>query len=512
MCFAGLVLGGAGLWREYHTLQNCHDCLREPWSSCSLALPPAKRVGTMLLNKRAISIKARQGYKKGGAEMLRGRIKSILLGCTSIGVLLVTAAAANAGGFALREQSAYGQGSSFAGIAAGGALSSMFWNPATMTQFYGKTFEANLTGVMPHASHSFTTSTFGAFGAPGNTGLDALVPSTYSSWQLNDKLWVGLSVNAPFGLGVHFPQLNSASSGSGGSANVQTYNFAPSVAYKLNDMVSVAVGLQAEYIKASYDALLNAPAPLLIGTLNGGDWAFGWTAGVTFTPLRKTTIGVGYRSGLDHKINGTWDVPAGIITQRGSVNLNLKLPDTLTIGLRQGIGDRFTLLAGVEWANWSRIGTVPVLQPNGAPVTVGVGATPLQFPFNYRDGWFYSLGGEYKLDPAWTVRAGIAFERTPIADNVRTTRIPDNDRMWYSVGATYMPASLKGFTFDLGYSFIDVKSASVCMGVASGCPTNPWSGAATYIGSVKSTINIVSVAMRYQWDDVAPTVKQVYAK
>ncbi|MDO8874722.1 MAG: outer membrane protein transport protein, partial [Pseudolabrys sp.] len=249
-----------------------------------------------------------------------------------------------------------------------------------------------------------------------------------------------------------------------------------------------------------------------IGTLNGGDWGFGWTAGVTFTPLPKTVIGIGYRSGIDHNINGTWDVPAGApATQPGSVNLKLKLPDTVTFGLRQGIGDRFTLLAGVEWANWSRIGTVPVLQPNGAPVTVGAGT--LAFPFNYRDGWFFSLGGEYKVDPAWTVRAGIAFERSPIADNVRTARIPDNDRMWYSVGASFKPASLKGFTFDLGYSFVDVKSASVCMGPpASGCPTNPWSGATTYIGSAKTHINIISVAARYQWDAAPPPVKQVYLK
>ncbi|MQA67450.1 MAG: transporter, partial [Alphaproteobacteria bacterium] len=42
-----------------------------------------------------------------------------------------------AGGFAIREQSVYGQGASFAGIAAGGALSGMFWNPAVMTQFAG---------------------------------------------------------------------------------------------------------------------------------------------------------------------------------------------------------------------------------------------------------------------------------------------------------------------------------------------------------------------------------------
>ena len=81
--------------------------------------------------------------------MSRRRIKSVALGCVSLGVLLVATAGANAGGFAIREQSAYGQGSSFAGVAAGGALSSMFWNPATMTQFNGKTIERDLTRHYP---------------------------------------------------------------------------------------------------------------------------------------------------------------------------------------------------------------------------------------------------------------------------------------------------------------------------------------------------------------------------
>jgi len=104
------------------------------------------------------------------------------------------------------------------------------------------------------------------------------------------------------------------------------------------------------------------------------------------------------------------------------------------------------------------------------------------------------------------VRAGIAFEKSPVTDGVRTTRIPDNDRMWYSVGASYKPASLKGFTFDAGYSFIDVKDAPVCVGVAVGCASNPWSSStgAGYNGSVKSYINIVSIGVRYQWGDTAP--------
>lgn len=442
--------------------------------------------------------------------MLRGRIKSILLGCTSLGVLLVATAAANAGGFALREQSAYGQGSSFAGIAAGGALSSMFWNPATITQFNGKTVEQVVTGILPSASHSYSTATLGAFGnAPSNSGIDAVVPSGYASWQFNEKLWLGLSMNAPFGLGVHFPQL-WAGSQYGQSSKVESYNFSPTIAYKINDWISVAVGAQAQYMKVSYDAFISA-APLLIGSINGAGWGWGWTAGVTLTPTSTTTLGIGYRSAINQDINGTLNVPVGVAgSTRGSVNTTLNLPDMLTIGLRQRLTDRFTLLAGYEWSGWSRIGTAVVRQPNGAPATIG--GTAVALPFQYSDGQYVSIGGEYVINQAWTARAGIGFEKSPITDNVRTPRLPDADRIWYSVGASYKPASIRGLTLDVGYSYIDVKDASVCLGLASGCPTNPWSGATTYVGSVRSHVNIVSIGVRYQWDADPAVTKQVYHK
>jgi len=420
-----------------------------------------------------------------------------------MGAMLLATTAANAGAFGVREQSAYGQGASFAGIAAGGALSSMFWNPATITQFRGLTSETVLTGIMPNASHSYTTATDAAFGPAGNSGIDTLVPAGYTSYQINDKLWVALSTNAPFGLGVHFPQVWAGGrAASGESAKLTTYNFAPTVAYKFNEMFSVAIGLQAQYMKASYDAQLSAPPGSTIATLNGGSWNYGWTAGLTFTPWMGTQLGVGYRSSIDQKLSGTWAVPAPFsgATQPGSVNLTIPLPATLTVGLRQSIGDRWTLLAGFEWSNWSRIGTDLLMQPNGAQVTLA--GTPVTFPFQYKDGYFYSLGAEYMWDAAWTLRAGIAFEKSPISDDVRTVRIPDNDRWWYSVGATWKPAFMKNVAFDLGYSFINVKNAPICMGpaAAGGCPSNPWSSTtAAYVGSVGTTINILSIGFRYQF-------------
>ena len=86
--------------------------------------------------------------------MSRRAWDGVLRAGTALGLLVIASAQANAGGFAVREQSAYGQGSSFAGIAAGGALSSMFWNPATMTQFQGIVSETDVSGIFPYASNT----------------------------------------------------------------------------------------------------------------------------------------------------------------------------------------------------------------------------------------------------------------------------------------------------------------------------------------------------------------------
>ena len=174
----------------------------------------------------------------------------VLRAGSALGLLVVAAAQANAGGFAVREQSTYGQGASFAGIAAGGSVSSMFWNPATMTQAPGKAFELDTTAIFPYASHNpLAGSTLPPFGGTSNTGDAALVPAAYLSYQLNPNLWVGLSINAPFGLSVSFP---SSWAGRDYAAGDLTENLqsTPSFAYRFNDWISVGAVVQIQYCNA----------------------------------------------------------------------------------------------------------------------------------------------------------------------------------------------------------------------------------------------------------------------
>ena len=419
-------------------------------------------------SKRPIHDKAQ---RIGGFVMSGRRVKSLLLACSGIGALFAATVDANAGGFALREQSAYGQGSSFAGVAAGGALSSMYWNPAAITQFDGKAFESDITGIIPSVSHSYSNSSLATAipalyaNSVSNSGDAALLPAMYASWQLTPQLWAGLSVNSPFGLSVSFPQ-TWAGAGYAQSTNVKSYNASPSIAYKINDMFSIAVGAQVQYLTATYGGLASA-FPVIPATISGNGYSYGYTLGATITPTATTKIGIGYRSALNQKIDGTLAI-SGVSTT--AVSTTVPLPGLLSVGI-----------------------------PN---VVTSTGAIATTLPFQYSDGWFYSLGGEYTVDPTLKLRAGIAFERSPITDQVRTPRLPDNDRMWYSVGASYKVPYFRGITADLGYSFIQAKATPINIGPGTGNPsTSPFG---FYTGSVTSSVNIFSLAVRYQWDDVAP--------
>ena len=112
---------------------------------------------------------------------------------------------AQAGGFAVREQSAYGQGSSFAGMAApGDSISSMFWNPAAVTSVTSTTVEGNVTGIFPQSELDVdpartTLAPFG-LGNGGNLGEVGVVPTGYIAMPLTDEFYLGLSINAPYGL------------------------------------------------------------------------------------------------------------------------------------------------------------------------------------------------------------------------------------------------------------------------------------------------------------------------
>jgi long-chain fatty acid transport protein len=424
-----------------------------------------------------------------------GTFRNFVLGTTAlVGLAATTATSALAAGFEIREQSAWGQGASYAGVAAGGSVSSMFWNPATMTQTGPFAMEVSGSLIFPQASQTGVTNLapLGLTDGTPNSGQDAFVLASYTTIRLTDRIWAGVAINSPFGLETAFENPNWAGAFYGQTSTLHTYTATPSIAIKVFDWLSIGGGFQAERGQVNFKF---ADAPPIGGQVplaqaQGHGWGFGWTAGATITPTATTQIGLGYRSGLDQQIKGNLDTGALVgFGTPGTANTTIKLPGIASLGLRQGLTTQLTLLGTVEWTNWSRIGTSTLTQGSGAVALAPSGA-PITIPFQWRDSWFYSLGLEYAVAPAWTLRGGVAYETNAIPDQVRVPLIPDDSRMWYSVGATN---TVGNFKIDLAYSFIDVKNAPINV-----VPGNPsFNGLVTYTGSSKGNVSIFSIGVKY---------------
>src|SRR5215213_2992357 len=374
---------------------------------------------------------------------------SFARGAASFAVLLTTTVVAQAGSFGIREQSATAQGESFAGVAAGsGGLSSMFWNPATITMTLGIQSEAHGSVIIPYANiePDFATrgeiarlgstvipvpptgplaGRLGSFGpfrsAPfdsGNIGQTSLVPSSYSSYQLSDRLWVGLSVNGPFGL-ITKADPFWAGQVYGRSSRLFTLNATPTVGVKLTDWLSIGAGVQVQYIDVTLTRAVPAPVGLSAfqtsallargatlaqinqlnasiagltavsplapsGRLTGDDVGVGYTLGATLTPWAGTEIGVGFRSSIHHELEGKITPALGIVEP---VRAPVNLPEIVIVGLSQQVGAQWKLVAGYEWSNWSRIKDIPIISKIDGEVETTLN-------FRYRDGHFYSLGAD----------------------------------------------------------------------------------------------------------------------
>jgi long-chain fatty acid transport protein len=375
-----------------------------------------------------------------------------------------------------------GKGASFAGVAAGtDGLSSMFWNPATIVLHDGFNSESNVSLILPfsRAKNGVSGGVPPGFSDSGDIGETAIVPTSYYTYKVSDVVYLGLGINAPFGLETK-NRANWAGALHGTKSELFSFNVNPNVAIKLTDELAVAVGLQVEYFEARLKSGLPVTGTQL-AKIKGDDVDVGFTAGLLFQPTDSTQIGVGFRSSIDHKLEDNSRI-GGFF---GPTSADIEIPEIVTFGLRHDLDERFTFLAGVEWTNWSRIENLTV-------VSKATGATLTFVPLNWHDSWFFSLGGEYHIDDRWTVRAGVAYEDSGVPTATRTPRLPDNDRYWLSVGASYqLTDSIRA---NIGYSHVFMDDGKVNIPAGVTIPPLP-ALSATY----EQSIDIVSASATINW-------------
>ena len=390
-----------------------------------------------------------------------------VLSISAAGIALASASA-NAAGFYIQEQSVSGLGSAFSGSVTNiDDPSTVYFNPAGMTKVKGIQAQAAAHLLLPSADLNDTGSTQnvalggGAIsgGDGGNPYSPSPVPNGFYTHQVNDQFWFGLGVTAPFGLANEydddwFGRYDSI------ETELLTIDIQPSVAFKVNDKLSLGAGVNIQYADAK---LTNAVSDTAegVGTLEGDDWSLGYTLGVHYSPWNSTQIGLSYRSAISHELEGRTKVEGTASSDFDiSGNADLDLPDVATFGISQDVNDKLTLTAQATWFGWNNFEDITTVAEEAIPglgVSAGDGfSTIVQ---NYQTTWAFAVGAEYEHSDEWTFRGGVQFDETPTTDEYRTTRTPDGDRTWLSAGATY--SLNENIDIDLAATYIWIDDQEV---------------------------------------------------
>lgn len=437
-------------------------------------------------------------------------------------LLLLFTGQTYAAGFALIEHSASGMGTAFASGGAGAEdASTLFFNPASMGSFNKSQF--SVAGHLIHPVGEFSNSSSVAAtggdlsGANGDAGIDALVPNVYWFMPIGQKVHLGMAINVPFGLTTNYND-NWIGRYHGVKSEMSTININPALSYKINSQWFLGAGFNIQRAEVSLTSAVDFGAVCVgaVGSaetcsdnyelepqqddgfaeISGDSLAYGWNIGAMFQPLEATRIGVSYRSGMSHTVDGTavFTVPsnATVLTLNGlfldsNAQASVELPASAQISASHEIVGGFTLMADVSWTGWSSFDELRVEYDSAQPDSVTTE--------NWKDSWRVAVGGRWQQNNKLQLRGGVALDQSPVPDDQhRTPRVPGNDRLWLAAGLAYQLSS--SLRFDVAYAHLFIPEGKIENTFESeSVPTVRH----TLSGSYESSVDIASIQMTWTY-------------
>jgi long-chain fatty acid transport protein len=283
-----------------------------------------------------------------------------------------------------------------------------------------------------------------------NAGDLAFVPNFYFMTDINPSVKVGVGLNAPFGLKTEYDD-KWVGRFQADKSEVKTININPSVAFKVNDQLSLGLGVSVMRAEATLTRQVNRVlAPETSVKIKGDDWGYGFNLGAIYQATVDTRIGMAYRSKVEQHLEGRSSSPL-VAALNTKVKADVTLPENFSVSAFSRLNDTWDLMGDVTWTRWSQFKELRIDFANATPDAVT--------PENWENTIRYSVGVNYHYSDALKLRAGLAYDEEAIKDEFRTARIPGNDRKWLSLGAGWQvtPAS----KLDVGYSHLFISDASV---------------------------------------------------
>jgi len=402
-------------------------------------------------------------------------------------IILLFSSSAFASGFAVKDQGtkAMSLGNAFTGVA--DDTTAAWYNPAALVFQDGVSVTAGGQVVIPTVDYTAVNGTTYSMDKKNH-----VIPFGYVSYNLEDSpVAFSLVVNAPFGLstdwtnsGAPFTSAQTPANPTGASksltfSEIRMINVNPSVAYQINENLSVAVGVM--YFDAT-NVAFDSTAVTQHGSGNG----WGGNAAI-FYKSDSFDAGLSYRSSVKVDVTGTATggsalAFAGLNGVSSSVNTSFTTPDMVSGGISFHPVDNVLVSAQVDWVNWK---TFDQLKFNyGTSALNAITGSSQTAPENWKATTSFALGTEWSLQEDMHLRAGYAFDPTPVSSVEFSPRITDNDRHFFTVG---YGQDFSSGTLNIAYGYILVKDIN-----QTASATTPPPAGTQRNGTYKANIHVLS--------------------
>jgi len=343
---------------------------------------------------------------------------------------------------------------SMGGTGTGTALdeASVFFNPGAVSHL-----EKN--GVSVGISPTIAHSTFESSNSQSQARSNSPVSTPFTGYGVFGKA----ESNLKFGLGVYTPFGSTMKWEDGWAGRFQLTKLQlfsvfiqPTVSYKINDKIGIGAGFVYGIGKIDLrrdlpviDANGNYGSAKLTGNASG----IGFNAGIYLKPIEKLSIGITYRSQVNMKVNNgnaEFTVPGALSSNfpNGAFSSSLPLPEVLSIGVGVTPIEKLLITADVNFIGWSAYKELSFDYEKNTSTLQDTKSER-----NYKDTYAFRLGGQYSIKENFRVRAGIAYQLTPVKDGYVTPEVPDADKISYTAGIGYKFADK--LTVDASFTFED---------------------------------------------------------
>lgn len=381
--------------------------------------------------------------------------------------LVSTSAAVNAAGFQLAEYSATGLGRAYAGEAAIADNASTQWrNPAMLMHLQGTQVSVGAIYVNPNVdvdgevdgSKSINPNLPSSDASSSDFAHDAIIPNFYISHRYSEEVAVGFALGTNYGMETDLGN-DFAASHFGNEASIITKEANLNLAYQVNDAVSIGGGVRYVMGEGSFGATapetnaFGLPKGTHLKYMEGDDTAWGWQIGTAWQINEAHRLGFSYKSAVDLKLEGDAKIFSSTTLQveESKGSMDLTLPQTAELASFHQLTDKLAMHASINWTDWSSFkelyADLDTLESQMVKVE------------NWKDNYRFAVGATYQVDPKLAVRSGIAYDTSAVSDRNRTITIPETDRTWLSLGASY--EFTKQFSVDGGFTYIFAKDAPI---------------------------------------------------